>query len=417
MAVNEALRRTKTGSSLEYLLVLWFWALSGEFLSLLPATMRGIGIALLLFLLGRKFTTTFLANKIVQVVIAILLIPLFPALLRPDPTAITEILGNLGLGLAFIMLILSRKPSHLVCRDYFFFLVLPLCILGYVTRYGSSPLPFLATLSPLDRGPLISYFGGTNAFLGFSSALYTLESVFYRRKTDIILGFIFLFSSGKTAAILPVIIAVSLPFVIDLVRSTLSFLKLSSSRFFASLATLCVLIGALASFMFATATGFDIERATGITRNPDAAPQYTALTGRDTLWAYNFSTFFRFPYVGGGSEAVRFNRRDGEVYYLDDGSTTLAAGTESYFDYYLARDGIWGLAYPFAWLIALWWSVARNQRNLQTLLIFGFIAAYMEGFMKISYSPIAFIYLSLAISTMQPQWLYQDHAHLRSAKS
>lgn len=417
MVVDDPLRRAKTSSSLEYLLVLGLWTFSGQFLPFLPAAVRGILIVPLLFLLGRRFTSTFLANKIVQVVIAVLLIPVFPALLRPDPVAITEILGNLGLGLAFIILILSRKPSHLVCKDYFLFLVLPLCILGYVSRYGISPLPFLDTLSPLDRGPLISYFGGTNVFLGFSSALYTLESVFYRRKTDIILGFIFLFSSGKIAAILPVILAVSLPFVIDLVRSILSFLKLSSSRVFASLATLCVLAGALALFMLATASGFDIERATGISRNPDAAPQYTALTGRDTLWAYNFSTLYRFPYVGGGSAAVRFNRNDGEVYYLDDGSTTLEAGTESYFDYYLARDGIWGLAYPLAWLIALWWSCARNQRNLQALLIFGFISAYMEGFMRITYNPMTFIYFSLIISTMQPQWLFQDYAHLRSAKS
>ena len=141
----------------------------------------------------------------------------------------------------------------------------------------------------------------------------------------------------------------------------------------------------------------------------DEVDKYGALSGRTNLWNYYLTLFYQSKKVGWSTDYIRPQRvwnGNREVAQGADGEI-LNAASESQFDYYLARDGVWGFA--AIGMYALLVAAFQKDRNVNSviLLIFAAVAAFGNPVARATYSPI-FIIFAAALWALAPPGNEED---------
>jgi hypothetical protein len=366
----------------------WLW----YFLeAIIPQSILGIVIVALLWVSKRRLSIEILGNADFRLVVILALLPIVPAIIRFDLIAIREILGNLLVLFGFAILCISRRADSLACKNIFFFFALPLCIWGFMQVHGFNFSLVIGSIGPLERTPLVPL-NGTHHFLGIFSTLYFLEAYINKRVVDCSVAMLFMSQAGSMAYIIAAVIAVLADQAFRLFFS-IRFGRRTRIIKIGRLVTIAFFIFLPLYFFASVNTTINFLDEVNITRNQGTS--YTQFSGRDTLWRYNFSTFSAHPWFGGGSQSVRFDKAFND-YYLEDGSR-LEAAAESYFDYYLARDGITGLVYIILWSVFAWKSLQAHTPSSRVVIWFGMMAALYTGFGKVLYSSTILLFIVLLV--------------------
>ncbi|MCP9890269.1 hypothetical protein KBY57_04220 [Cyanobium sp. Aljojuca 7D2] len=366
----------------------WLWHYLGD---VIPQAILGIAVVVLLWVSKWNLSIGILRNSDFRLVIFLALLPTVPAIIRFDVITIRELLGNLIIALGFTIFCISRRADAFACKNVFFFFALPLCIWGFIQVHGFNLSLLVSSIGPLERTPLAPL-NGTHHFLGIFSTLYFLEAYIKKRVVDCSVAILFISLSGSMAYIIAAVIAVLADQTFRLLCS-IRFGRRSQIIGISRLVTIALFILVPIYYFFSVNTTINFLSVNDISRNQDSI--YSPFSGRDTLWRFNFQTFLAHPWLGGGSQSVRFDRALND-YYLEDGSR-LEAATESYFDYYLARDGIIGSVYLIIWSLFAWKSLRTQRSSSRVLVWFGMMAALYNGFAKNFYSSPALLFIMLLV--------------------
>lgn len=356
------------------LFVLWGFYIAAFFVSasiILPF------ICAILLLTGIKYNLSWIKTKKAVLFLSLLALPALPALLRADGQALNEIIGNLIVFVMVISIVSSSSfPKNNLAKSFLLYFSLPLGLISVFTS-GLNYSDFLGQLNPLQRGAIAA----PGSYLALIASLMLVESFLCRRWLDCLFGLFLLSWVGNVTALISLGLAFVYFILLRLIRTNFHWSSMAIVVLPLSLAAGLILSLYLATFNPYLAEDLQLSRN-------DLGGQYTAFSGRDTLWRYNMLSFQQSPLIGAGSNMVRVSADDQLINQFGE---RVSAGSETYFDYYLARDGIIGIVYLLLWISILVFSSIKLPNYLSIFIVFAFLATVGSAMLKNFYSPSFFI--------------------------
>ena len=131
----------------------------------------------------------------------------------------------------------------------------------------------------------------------------------------------------------------------------------------------------------------DIGQLLKLSKDP---AEVEATAGRYDLWLFHISLWEQSPVFGNTldelySDEQALNHDGGSVQVRSDGSLALAS-TESFYDYFLARDGLTSVV-TFAFFYGLYClSIRRGDIVFFSYMLFWFVASFGTALLRITYS-------------------------------
>ncbi len=121
-------------------------------------------------------------------------------------------------------------------------------------------------------------------------------------------------------------------------------------------------------------------------------------TGRSDLWTYYLTLYHERRRTGWPTEYIRPQKVWNGNALVSEGADgeILHAGTESQFDYYLARDGIWGFAAIAMYACLAAYFQKGGMVNSVILVIFVTAAGFGNPISRVTYAPV-FIMFAAAL--------------------